>query len=153
LWLSRRYEKELKPGALFAGWLVLAGIGRTWIEFFRPDQPKIEALGISYSAIVASLMAISGAVMLLARYKAINLRAAETWEEEYSLSTQPKQNETTDETFGGLAVSRSNLAAARVKTAVVKKASAGKAPTKPRTTQKKTTPQKKSTVTRKKPSL
>ncbi|MGZ9163643.1 MAG: prolipoprotein diacylglyceryl transferase [Anaerolineales bacterium] len=40
LWLSRRYKEDLKPGALFAGWLVLAGVGRVIIEFFRPDQPK-----------------------------------------------------------------------------------------------------------------
>ncbi|HZM24474.1 MAG TPA: prolipoprotein diacylglyceryl transferase, partial [Anaerolineales bacterium] len=45
LWLSRRYEKDLKPGTLLAGWLVLAGLGRLIIEFFRPDQPKIPDLG------------------------------------------------------------------------------------------------------------
>jgi phosphatidylglycerol:prolipoprotein diacylglycerol transferase len=88
IWLSRRYEKQLKPGTLFAGWLLAAGVGRVWIEFFRPDQPKIEALGISYSAIVSALMAIAGAVMLMARYKAINLELAEDWEEEYQVSGQ-----------------------------------------------------------------
>jgi phosphatidylglycerol:prolipoprotein diacylglycerol transferase len=93
LWLSRRYEKELKPGALFAGWLVLAGIGRVWIEFFRPDQPKIDSLGISYSAAVAALMAIVGAVMLMARYKAINLKFAEAWGEEYEIAGQVKSEE------------------------------------------------------------
>ena len=97
LWLSRRYEKELKPGTIFAGWLVLAGVGRTWIEFFRPDQPKIEGLGISYSAIIASLMAVAGAIMLMARYRAINLRAAENWEEEYKISTQPKSEQNAEE--------------------------------------------------------
>jgi phosphatidylglycerol---prolipoprotein diacylglyceryl transferase len=81
--LSRRYEKDLKPGALFGGWLVLAGIGRVIIEFFRPDQPKIPDLGISYSTIFAALMAIAGAVLLMARYKAIHLKFAEDWEEEY----------------------------------------------------------------------
>ncbi|HXQ35277.1 MAG TPA: prolipoprotein diacylglyceryl transferase, partial [Anaerolineales bacterium] len=81
LWLSRRYEKNLKPGTLFAGWLVLAGIGRVIIEFFRPDQPKIPELGISYTSIIAALMAIAGAVLLMARYKAINLSFAENWEE------------------------------------------------------------------------
>jgi phosphatidylglycerol---prolipoprotein diacylglyceryl transferase len=85
LWLSRRYKEDLKPGALFAGWLVLAGVGRVIIEFFRPDQPKIPGLGISYSSIVAALMAITGAVMLMARYKAINLKFAEAWEEEYQV--------------------------------------------------------------------
>jgi len=86
LWLSRRYKEELKPGALFAGWLVLAGVGRVLIELFRPDQPKIGDLGISYSSLVAALMAIIGAVMLMARYKAINLKFAENWEEDYQVA-------------------------------------------------------------------
>lgn len=89
LWLSRRYKEDLKPGALFAGWLLLAGVGRVIIEFFRPDQPKIGDLGFSYSALVSALMAIVGAVMLLARYKAINLKAAEHWEEQYQVAGQP----------------------------------------------------------------
>ena len=58
------------------------------IEFFRPDQPKIAALGISYSSIFAALMAIAGAVLLMVRYKAINLKFAENWEEEYQRSTE-----------------------------------------------------------------
>lgn len=86
LWLSRRYKEELKPGALFAGWLVLAGIGRVIIELFRPDQPKIGELGISYSSLVAALMAIAGAVMLMIRYKAITPKFAENWEEEYQVA-------------------------------------------------------------------
>ena len=85
-WLSRRYEKDLKPGTLFAGWLILAGTGRTWIEFFRPDQPKIAGLAISYSMFIAALMAVAGAVLLLARYKAINLKVADNWEEEYQVA-------------------------------------------------------------------
>ncbi len=88
LWLSRRYDRQLKPGTIFAGWLLAAGLGRTWIElFFRPDQPKIPSLGISYSAIFAALMAIVGAFLLMVRYRAINLKVAENWEEEYKLST------------------------------------------------------------------
>ena len=86
LWLSRRYEKQLKPGTLFAGWLILAGIGRAWIELFRPDQPKIPELGISYSAIVAALMAVTGAVILMIRYKGISVAFAEEWEEEYQIT-------------------------------------------------------------------
>lgn len=91
LWLSRRYEKQFKPGALFAGWLVAAGVGRVFIELFRPDQPKIGDLGISYSSLVSALMAIAGAVMLMARYKAINLKNAENWEEEYKQSSPVDQ--------------------------------------------------------------
>jgi phosphatidylglycerol:prolipoprotein diacylglycerol transferase len=90
LWLSRRYGKQFKPGAMFAAWLIAAGVGRTWIEiFFRPDQPKIAGTGISYSAIVSALMAIAGGIMLMARYKAINLKFAENWEENYHVSGGP----------------------------------------------------------------
>ena len=91
LWLSRRYKEELKPGTIFAGWLVLAGLGRVIIEFFRPDQPKIASLGISYTSIFAALMAIIGAVLLMARYKAINLKFAESGEEEYKSSSPVEQ--------------------------------------------------------------
>ena len=91
LWLSRRYKEDLKPGALFAGWLILAGVGRVIIEFFRPDQPKIPSLGISYSSLFAALMAIAGAILLMARYKAINVKFAEDWEEEYRTSRPVNQ--------------------------------------------------------------
>ena len=86
LWLSRRYRENIKPGTLFAGWLLLAGFGRLLIEFFRPDRPKIPELGISYTSIFSALMAITGAVMLMVRYKALNLKFAENWEEEYQIS-------------------------------------------------------------------
>ncbi len=90
LWLSRRYEKQLKPGTMFAAWLIAAGVGRTWLEiFFRPDQPKIAGTGISYSAIVSASMAVAGAILLMARYKAINLKFAENWEEEYHVGEKP----------------------------------------------------------------
>lgn len=93
LWLSRRYKDQLKPGALFAGWLVLAGVGRVIIELFRPDQPKIAGLGFSYSSLFAALMAIAGAILLMARYKAINLKFAENWEDEYQVGGQPATSE------------------------------------------------------------
>ena len=92
LWLSRRYKDDIKPGTIFAGWLLLAGTGRAWIELFRPDQPKIDGTIVSYSMVVSALMAIIGAVMLMARYKAVNLSAAENWEDEYKIA--PRSNET-----------------------------------------------------------
>ncbi len=92
LWLSRRYEKQIKPGTVIAGWLLAAGLGRTWIEiFFRPDQPKIGATGISYSAIISALMAVAGAILLMIRYKAIDGKFAESWEEEYKQSSPVDQ--------------------------------------------------------------
>jgi phosphatidylglycerol:prolipoprotein diacylglycerol transferase len=106
LWLSRRYKEDLKPGALFAGWLLLAGSGRVLIEFFRPDQPKIPGLGISYSSIVSALMAIAGAVLLMARYKAINLKFAEDWEEEYQMGEKADPQEELEEAVDGTKTSR-----------------------------------------------
>src|SRR5687768_3685292 len=97
LWLSRRYKEDLKPGALFAGWLVLAGIGRVIIEFFRPDQPKIAGLGVSYSSLFAVLMAIAGAILLMVRYKAINVKLAEDWEGEYRVGAATLSAETSRE--------------------------------------------------------
>jgi phosphatidylglycerol:prolipoprotein diacylglycerol transferase len=104
LWLARRYEKEIKPGTLFSGWLMLAGLGRVWIEFFRPDQPKIGDTLISYSMVAAAFMAVAGALLLMARYKAINLAFAENWEDEYQISGQemsqeeePSEEESSDE--------------------------------------------------------
>lgn len=135
LWLSRRYKEELKPGALFAGWLLLAGFGRVWIEFFRPDQPKIPELGISYSAVVAALMAIAGAVMLMARYKAVNLKFAEGWEDEYRISNQAVSQTSV------VAPKRKPVAKKPAKSAAVKKA---KTQTPLRKTKKVTTRAKKS---------
>jgi phosphatidylglycerol:prolipoprotein diacylglycerol transferase len=90
-WLSRRYEEELKPGALFSAWLVLAGLSRTFIEFFRPDQPRIGDSFVSYTMLVSFLMAIVGVVMLLARFGKLQLAAAEDWEEEYQIRKVEKR--------------------------------------------------------------
>ena len=148
LWIWRRYEKDIKPSTIFAGWLLLAGIGRAWIEFFRPDQPKIAGLGISYSAVVSALMAITGAVLLMARYKAIKLQAAEEWEDEYKISTQPAQLQTEPEEVvveEPKAPRVKKVSQATTKAVAVKKASASKAT-------KKTPAPKKKPVTRTKKS-
>jgi phosphatidylglycerol:prolipoprotein diacylglycerol transferase len=73
LWVARRLIKKLRPGALFAGWLVLEGVGRVWLEWFRPDQPRLPGTALSYSRIVAVVMTVVGAVWLLVRYDVIQL--------------------------------------------------------------------------------
>ena len=67
LWISRRYAEKMKPGAIFAGWLISAGLIRALIEFFRPDQPRIGDSIVTYSMFVSLLMAVAGVVMLLIR--------------------------------------------------------------------------------------
>jgi phosphatidylglycerol:prolipoprotein diacylglycerol transferase len=73
LWLSRRFKDKARPGAAFAGWLLLAGLGRFLMEFFRPDQPKIPGTMISLSQVIAALMAVVGLVWLLVRYEILKV--------------------------------------------------------------------------------
>ncbi len=63
-----------KPGLAFVLWLVVAGAGRTIVEFFRPDQPVLAAGWLTTSMLVSFLMAIAGLILLLG--KAGKLRAA-----------------------------------------------------------------------------
>jgi phosphatidylglycerol:prolipoprotein diacylglycerol transferase len=91
-WYARHKEDEIKPGTIFGGWLVLAGIGRVMIEFFRPDQPKIPGTIFSYSALVFALMAVAGVILLLARYGKIQPAFAQDWEEEYFISEPPQKS-------------------------------------------------------------
>jgi len=136
LWLFRRYEKDIKPGTLFAGWLMAAGVGRVWLElFFRPDQPKIGDSFISYSLVAAALMAVAGTILLMVRYKAINVAFAEDWEEEYQISGQAEPKDEPVEEKKAPRIKKTSTAKAKITTA--KKAPARK--TTSTTTKKKTT--------------
>ncbi len=63
-YLSRKHSEKIKPGMLFGFWLILAGVGRNVIEFFRPDQPTFPGTNFSYSRFVAILMAITGLILI-----------------------------------------------------------------------------------------
>jgi phosphatidylglycerol:prolipoprotein diacylglycerol transferase len=91
LWISGQYKDKMKPGAIFAGWLVFAGLARTFIEFFRPDQPRIGDSFVSYTMLVSFLMAIAGMVMLLVRYGRWQFTFAEGWQEEYQIQPVEKK--------------------------------------------------------------
>ena len=97
LWISRRYSEKMKPGAIFAGWLISAGLIRAFIEFFRPDQPRIGDSIVTYSMFVSILMAISGIVLLLIRYGKLQLAAADGWEEQYQIKQVEKKARTRSE--------------------------------------------------------
>jgi phosphatidylglycerol:prolipoprotein diacylglycerol transferase len=90
LWISRRYSDKMKPGVIFAGWLISAGLARSFIEFFRPDQPRFGNSFVSYSMLISFLMAVAGVIMLLARYGKLHLAFAQNWEEEYKI--KPVEN-------------------------------------------------------------
>ncbi len=96
LWASRRFAKKMKPGTVFAGWLVLAGIGRVIIECFRPDQPRVPGTDISYTRIVAVLMAIVGIVDLLVKYEVIRLPFLSPGPASYAIApSEPAPSEST----------------------------------------------------------
>jgi len=86
IWYARQFPQRMKPGAVFGGWLVLAGLGRFIIEFFRPDQPLIPGTAISYSSLISILMAIAGTLLLLIRYGILRIPQADAWEEQYEIS-------------------------------------------------------------------
>lgn len=73
LWLALEFKKRIKPGTIFAGWLILEGAGRELIEFFRPDQPRVPGTDISYSRIVAGVMILVGIIWLLIKYEVIRV--------------------------------------------------------------------------------
>jgi phosphatidylglycerol:prolipoprotein diacylglycerol transferase len=85
LWLGRRYAKQLKPGVIFGAWLVWAGIGRFWVEFFRPDQPRIPGLATSFSQVIYGLLALAGVLYIAARYGKIKLPFVSTKPAKYKV--------------------------------------------------------------------
>jgi phosphatidylglycerol:prolipoprotein diacylglycerol transferase len=90
IWLVRKFGERLKPGTTFYLWLLLAGIGRVWLEFFRPDQPRIPGTDLSYSRLIALLMAVVGGLLLLVRYEKIRLPFLSPGPEHYALHKDKK---------------------------------------------------------------
>lgn len=72
-YLNGKNRDKWRPGTLFGLFLIWWGVGRTWIEFFRPDQPGFEGSIITFSMVFAVLLAIAGIVLLLHLYERINL--------------------------------------------------------------------------------
>ena len=72
--VARKFRDKVKPGVIFGSWLILAGVGRNLIEFFRPDQPTFPGTGFSYSRFVAILMIMAGVLLILILYSVISFR-------------------------------------------------------------------------------
>ena len=87
-YLLYRFAARIKPGVMFAGWLILAGIGRSIIEQFRPDQPRIPGLGLSYTNAVSLFMALAGIVILLWQYEIIHWSLLPNPPAAYKISTE-----------------------------------------------------------------
>lgn len=83
IWLVRKYGNKLKPGTAFYMWMIAAGVGRVWLEFFRPDQPLIPGTALSYSRVIAFLLAVVGIFMLLIRYDKIKIGSFSAGPDDY----------------------------------------------------------------------
>lgn len=83
IWAVRKLGKKMKPGTAFYLWLLAAGIGRVWLEFFRPDQPRIPGTDLSYSRLIALIMALAGGLMMLIRYEKIKIGFISPGPEDY----------------------------------------------------------------------
>ncbi len=93
LWIALEYKDKIKPATVFAGWLVLEGLGREIIEFFRPDQPRLPGTDISYSRIAAGLMIVIGILWLLVKYEIIKLPFLKPGPDVYRISPQAEQTQ------------------------------------------------------------
>ena len=97
LWFARRYHDRLKPGTMFYGWLIMAGVGRIIIENFRPDQPRLPGTDLSISRLVAIIMTVVGIFMLLVRYEIIRIPFLSPGPEAYKIAPKQMTEEQTEE--------------------------------------------------------
>ncbi|MGH2537781.1 MAG: prolipoprotein diacylglyceryl transferase [Candidatus Promineifilaceae bacterium] len=65
--IIRRYRNRLRSGTIFGLFLLWWGGGRAWIELFRPDQPAVGGSPVTYSMILALLIAAGGVLLVLVR--------------------------------------------------------------------------------------
>jgi len=87
VYILRRFSRQIKPGTAFFGWLVMAGLGRFLIEFFRPDQPKVGGAWISITQVVTVAMLLAGLLLLAYRYGKLKLPLP-SLPERYKLSSK-----------------------------------------------------------------
>ncbi|HSH00969.1 MAG TPA: prolipoprotein diacylglyceryl transferase [Anaerolineae bacterium] len=73
VFLNNRYRDTWRSGTLFGLFMIWWGGGRTWIEFFRPDQPNIGESALTYSMMLALIFALVGVGILLYRYDRLPL--------------------------------------------------------------------------------
>jgi phosphatidylglycerol:prolipoprotein diacylglycerol transferase len=66
-WLWLKHGQSLKTGVIAALCLIIAGVGRTWIELFRPDQPRFFETPVSTSMVLSIIFALVGLFILLVK--------------------------------------------------------------------------------------
>lgn len=72
-WVVIKIGSKLNPGVIFGSWLIIAGVGRVWIELFRPDQPRFFGTPVSTSTIVSAIFALIGVFIVMVKLGKINV--------------------------------------------------------------------------------
>jgi phosphatidylglycerol:prolipoprotein diacylglycerol transferase len=67
VFMVQRYGNRIRSGTMNGLWFIIAGIGRTWIEFFRPDQPRFFGTPVSTSTVVSIIFALVGIFIVLVK--------------------------------------------------------------------------------------
>jgi phosphatidylglycerol:prolipoprotein diacylglycerol transferase len=91
IWLTRKFKDKMKPGAAFYTWMVLEGAGRFFIEYFRPDQPRLGDTDISFSRIAAVALVVIGGLLLLIRFEKIRFPSLSPGPDKYWFKRERKQ--------------------------------------------------------------
>jgi phosphatidylglycerol:prolipoprotein diacylglycerol transferase len=73
VFMVQRYGNRIRSGTMTGLWFIIAGIGRTWIEFFRPDQPRFFGTPVSTSTVVSIIFALVGIFIVLVKNEKINV--------------------------------------------------------------------------------
>jgi phosphatidylglycerol:prolipoprotein diacylglycerol transferase len=97
VYLNSRYRKKWRSGVLFGGFMIWWGVGRAWIEFFRPDQPKFGSSPISYSMVLALLVAVVGGLLILYLYDKLPIGGRAKRRRKRIYKPKPKRDTTVDE--------------------------------------------------------
>ncbi len=93
VYLNNRYREQWRSGTLFGLFLIWWGLGRTWVEFFRPDQVAIGNSFITYSMILAFSIAVAGVFVLLSRYDKLPWGSAKKRRSRRVHKPKPRRNQ------------------------------------------------------------
>ncbi len=99
--VSRKLDDKLKPGSAFGIWLILAGVGRNIIEFFRPDQPTFPGTAFSISRFVAILMILAGTVLLLIKHQVVKIPNISSGRDSYTITPPLEQRHAVENPSAG----------------------------------------------------
>ena len=97
VFLNSRFRDKWNSGTIFGGFLIWWGVGRAWVEIFRPDQPRFGDTPITYSMVLSLLLALFGVLVLLYRYDKLPIGDEAKRRRKRVHKPKPKREEPADE--------------------------------------------------------